>query len=134
MHVDHQNLLKAVRNGRMGPQSNTCTEYRIKPDAVVALLAQQVAPAAQRAAKRLLDQLAGRTWTVIEGIHPPVPSGRHVPLDATPHITIEADGRYHLRVTQRCVIFDITRASRSDDQADRRLDRHLPWSPPGARQ
>ncbi len=130
--IDHQILHKALQNGRTGPQPNTCSQYRLKADAVVGLLVDRTAPAAQRAAKMLLRRMASSGWTVIEGIHPPVPSGKHIPKDATPHITIEAGGRYHLRVTQAGVIFDITQASVSDDQADRRLDGRLPWAAPGA--
>jgi hypothetical protein len=92
-------------------------------DAVIDLLAESTAPAAQPGARKLLQQLSTTPWRLIRGAH-------RSPHDLTLHVTVEIAGtRYHLRLDRNLCVFDITRVL--GDQTQRPAG-HEPWVGPGA--
>lgn len=118
MQVFHQDLDRAIKNG-----TNRCQySSKITPEQVVLMLVGATEPGAQPAARRLLHDMASRRWATLVGPHlsPSDPK--------TLHITIEVGRAYHLRLTARGFIFDIT--TNIGGQTTRAAG--APWTPPGA--
>ncbi len=120
MQVSPHVITAALRNGR---GNGAAYGEPVNAAAVVAMLAERIAPRAQSAARTLLRQMAAGSWKVVAGIHQSA-------SDGTPHITVDAGGRRHLRLDRRGVIFDITTAGATP--AQRRGGWPPPWSAPGA--
>jgi hypothetical protein len=114
---------RAKKNGNDAiRQFGSAPNDRMRASRVVDLLVESTSPAAQRGVKLLLRMMNQTVWYVVRGVHV---SQR----DPTPHITIEIDDRYHLRLDRNGCIFDITYW---DGNQNVRLAGHRPWIRPGA--
>jgi hypothetical protein len=88
-------------------------------DVVEWMLGRTSSTKARGAARILLRRMAAIPWTLVEGIHTS-------PTDPMDHILIEVDGsRFHLRLTKRQLIFEITMAASrpSADTTDEEMKR-----------
>lgn len=114
----------AKRNGSTGPMNHT--DVRVNVAHVVDLMATKTGgPLTRRAAKILLEEMADGPWVVVEGVHTS-------PADPTPHILIEVGGnRYHLRLSKRGVLFEITRAGGDPRQRRILTGGRAPFHAPG---
>lgn len=122
MYVSASIVVAAIRNGDDSVARRHPNDPLNSVEAIVRLLADRVSPAAQRAARFLLEGMKGVPWKVLRGI--PV-SDR----DPTPHALIELRGtQYHLRVDGRQCVWDITKVVQGQTV---RVAGSLPWSAPG---
>ena len=122
MFVSASIVTAAKRNGSKQLAASALPgEPFTQVDAVVDLLAGSTSPAAQRDARELLRKMADKAWKVIRGAH--------ASRDATLHVLIEVDRRYHLRLDGNHCVFDITIVREEQTQ---RPSRREPWVRPGA--